>query len=50
MFDGLPAAEAAEVDLWVPAEIGLAEHLSPNRANGLDAMRRAIEAAARDAV
>ncbi|WP_420455635.1 SufE family protein [Rubrivirga sp.] len=46
VYDGLPAAEAAAVDLWVPAEIGLAEHLSPNRANGLDAMRRAIEAAA----
>jgi cysteine desulfuration protein SufE len=46
VYDGLPAAEAASVDLWFPAEIGLAEHLSPNRANGLDAMARAIRAAA----
>jgi cysteine desulfuration protein SufE len=48
VYDGLPADEARAVDLWFPAEIGLAEHLSPNRANGLDAMRRAIEAAARE--
>ena len=47
VFDGLPADEAATVDLWFPREIGLAEHLSPNRANGLDAMTRAIRAAAR---
>ena len=47
VFDGLPLAEAARAEVWFPAEIGLAEHLSPNRANGLDAMRRAIEAAAR---
>ena len=46
VFDGLPASEAAAVDLWFPREIGLAEHLSPNRANGLDAMTRAIRAAA----
>ena len=47
VYDGLPAGEAADVDLWFPAEIGLAEHLSPNRANGLDAMARAIRHAAR---
>ena len=47
VFDGVPTAEAAAADLWFPREIGLAEHLSPNRANGLDAMRRAIQAAAR---
>lgn len=46
VYDGLPADEAAAVDLWFPAEIGLAEHLSPNRANGLDAMQRAIRDAA----
>ena len=46
VYDGLPADEARAVDLWFPREIGLAEHLSPNRANGLDAMRRAIAAAA----
>ena len=47
VYDGLPLAEAADATIWFPAEIGLAEHLSPNRANGLDAMRRAIEQAAR---
>ena len=46
VYDGLPADEAATAELWFPREIGLAEHLSPNRANGLDAMRRAIQAAA----
>ena len=46
VYDGLPATEAASAELWFPSEIGLDEHLSPNRANGLDAMRRAIQAAA----
>ncbi len=46
VFDGLPAAEAAAADLWFAREIGLAEHLSPNRANGLDAMVRTIRQAA----
>ena len=46
VFDGLPVAQARAVDVWFPKEIGLAEHLSPNRANGLDAMQRAIRAAA----
>lgn len=46
VFDGLPAEDAANVDLWFAREIGLAEHLSPNRANGLDAMTRAIRVAA----
>jgi len=46
VFDGLPAEEAATVDLWFAREIGLAEHLSPNRANGLDAMTRTIRQAA----
>lgn len=49
VFDGVPPAEAAGADLWFPREIGLAEHLSPNRANGLDAMRRTIQEAARAA-
>ena len=47
VFDGVPPAEAATTDLWFPREIGLADHLSPNRANGLDAMRRTIQEAAR---
>lgn len=50
VFDGLPAAEAASTDLWFAQEIGLAEHLSPNRANGLDAMMRTIRQAAKGMV
>lgn len=46
VYDGLPAEEAAGADLWFHREIGLDEHLSPNRANGLDAMTRTIRAAA----
>lgn len=46
VFDGVPVDEAATADLWFPKEIGLAEHLSPNRANGLDAMTRSIRLAA----
>ncbi len=46
VFDGLPVEEAGAVDLWFPREIGLAEHLSPNRANGLDAMTRTVRDAA----
>ena len=42
VFDGVPPDEAAAADLWFPREIGLADHLSPNRANGLDAMARSI--------
>ncbi len=49
VFDGLEAEEARAVEVWFPKEIGLAEHLSPNRANGFDAMRRALEAAAKTA-
>jgi len=47
VFDGLPADEAATADVWVFSKVGLADHLSPNRANGLDAMWRAIREAAR---
>lgn len=36
--DGLPPQVVAEADLWFIHEAGLSEHLSPNRANGLDAM------------
>lgn len=49
VYDGLPVAEAAATEVWFPAEIGLAEHLSPNRANGLDAMQRAIRQSATEA-
>ncbi|MEM0961573.1 MAG: SufE family protein [Bacteroidota bacterium] len=45
VYDGLPAGEATEATVWFPEKIGLSEHLSPNRANGLDAMQRAIRAA-----
>ncbi len=47
VFDGLPVDEVATADLWIFREVGLAAHLSPNRANGLDAMQRAIRGAAR---
>ncbi|MEM1057269.1 MAG: SufE family protein [Bacteroidota bacterium] len=40
--DGLPPQTVAEADLWFVREAGLSEHLSPNRANGLDAMMRRI--------
>lgn len=43
-LDGLPPREVAEADLWFVREAGLSEHLSPNRANGLDAMIRRIQA------
>lgn len=46
VYDGLAVEEAATTGLWFHTEIGLDEHLSPNRANGLDAMRRAIQTAA----
>lgn len=46
VFDGVPVDVVAAADLWFPKEIGLAEHLSPNRANGLDAMTRSIRLAA----
>lgn len=49
VFDELPSEDAARVEVWFPREIGLADHLSPNRANGLDAMRRAIQARAVEA-
>ena len=42
--DGLPSREVADADLWFVREAGLSDHLSPNRANGLDAMMRRIRA------
>ena len=45
-LDGLPPREVAEADLWFVREAGLSEHLSPNRANGLEAMIRRIKAEA----
>lgn len=38
VLDGQPAAAIARADLGFLQEIGLREHLSPNRANGLNAM------------
>ena len=45
-LDGLPPDVVSDADLWFLKETGLAEHLSPNRANGLDAMVRQIREAA----
>lgn len=42
VFDGLPPADAATAELWFARESELAEHLSPNRANGLAAMTAQI--------
>ena len=42
VFDGLPPADAAGAELWFARESELAEHLSPNRANGLAAMTAQI--------
>ena len=38
VLDGQPAAEIARADLGFLEEVGLREHLSPGRANGLAAM------------
>ena len=46
VFDGLPPAQAAAAELWFARESALAEHLSPNRANGLAAMAARIRAEA----
>lgn len=45
-FDQLPPREVATADLWFVREAGLSEHLSPNRANGLEAMIRRIKSEA----
>ena len=42
VFDGLPPRDAAAAELWFARESELAEHLSPNRANGLAAMTAQI--------
>jgi cysteine desulfuration protein SufE len=44
VFNGQPALEIVKNDLSFIAEIGLKEHLSPNRSNGLVAMVKKIKA------
>ena len=46
VLDGQPAAAVQEADLAFLDEIGLREHLSPGRANGLSAMVARIRACA----
>lgn len=43
VFDGEPAEEIAKADLQFISEIGLQEHLSPTRANGLANMVKRIK-------
>jgi len=43
VLDGLPPGEVAGADLWFLERIGLQAHLSPTRANGLEAMVRAMK-------
>jgi cysteine desulfuration protein SufE len=42
ILDGQPAEEVANADLGFLDRIGMKEHLSPTRKNGLDAMIRKI--------
>ena len=49
VLDGQPAAAIARADFGFLQEIGLREHLSPNRANGLNAMVGLIRAYAAEA-
>jgi cysteine desulfuration protein SufE len=44
VFDGQPAMEIVKNDLSFIEQIGLKEHLSPNRSNGLVAMVKKIKA------
>lgn len=46
VLDGQPSTAVARADLAFLQEIGLAEHLSPTRANGLAAMVARMKAAA----
>ena len=46
VLDGQPAAAVARAELGFVEAIGLREHLSPTRANGLNAMIAQIRAAA----
>jgi len=43
VFDNQPAAEVAKADLRFLEEIGLKDHLSPTRANGLMSMVKQIK-------
>jgi len=43
VFDNQPAAEVAKADLSFLEEIGLKDHLSPTRANGLMSMVKQIK-------
>ena len=44
VFNGQPASEIVKNNLGFIDEIGLKEHLSPNRSNGLVAMIKKIKA------
>lgn len=46
VLDGQPAEAVASAPLAFLSEIGLQEHLSPNRANGLEAMVRRLKSEA----
>ena len=51
LYSGRPASEIVETDAApLFAEIGLAEHLTPQRANGLRSMVERIKHEAREAV
>ena len=43
VYGGLPPAEIVDADLWWLDEIGMREHLSSTRKNGLDAMHRRMK-------
>lgn len=47
VYSGRTAAEIAATEPWFVEKIGLADHLSPTRANGLHAMLGRIDAVAR---
>ena len=44
VYSGCPARQIVETEPYFIREIGLADHLSPTRANGLSAMLNAIKA------
>ena len=51
LYDNRPAAEVAQIDAAAVFErLGLAQHLSPNRRNGLFAMVRRVQEQAAQAV
>jgi cysteine desulfuration protein SufE len=43
VYGGLPPGEIADADLWWLDRIGMREHLSSTRKNGLDAMHRRMK-------